>query len=249
MAQQVIHVRYHLPSQSPLVDTVSFGMTYEKFGASPTGDVPGLLSSLATKFLATYGSYKMMQFLAPSLVLGGSGAWIGATDVTAHLAGTPAGPEAWTVALPLTSVAGMSAGPEGVACKVTYQCDYGSDPEFAGSARPRASDRNGFYLGPLGNNAIQADTNGRGALASSFLNLISTWLTAISAGPGTSPDIFGLVVWSKKRAQVIQAIKGWVDDRPDYQRRRADQGANRTYIPSLQLGTSLYSLEPPSSTE
>jgi hypothetical protein len=167
---------------------------------------------------------------------------VGATDVTAHLNGSAAGPETFRAAINIPGPPSSVPCPEGVAACVTVQSAYGSDAEFAPGSRPRARDRNRFYAGPLSGAALAQDTDKRTTLKGSFMTFLGNWLQAVAKGPGVSPDIFGLVTWSKIGAKVAEAIQGWIDDRPDYQRRRADQGTNRLYVPTPETGLTFQQL-------
>jgi len=56
---------------------------------------------------------------------------------------------------------------------------------------------------------------------------LKLWLKSINSfltGGGTT---WTLGVWSRKNAQIKALSACYIDDRPDYQRRRADQGAAR----------------------
>lgn len=125
---------------------------------------------------------------------------------------------------------------EGVAAVLSFRRDYGSDVEFVRDstgkviARPRMQDRGRIYLGPLGNTAITMDTTThRTKLAAAFLTdyLIAFNKTNTSTANGTVK--FHLSQWSKVKGNVADITQVWCDDRPDYQRRRADQSTAKTF--------------------
>jgi hypothetical protein len=154
-------------------------------------------------------------------------------DVTGHLNGSPAGSyvflETWTVGS--SGVAGSN--PEGICAVITLQANYGSDVEFAPGARPRARDRGRIYFGPLMPNCFgTSGATNRSTLTSQIRTDLTAWIKAINlytTGPHSVP--YALQVWSRKNATTKPLVETWMDDRPDYQRRRSDQSTVRTVVP------------------
>jgi hypothetical protein len=60
---------------------------------------------------------------------------------------------------------------------------------------------------------------------------LTAWIkkiNVITTTPHTIP--YNLAVWSRKNGAMKQLAETWIDDRPDYQRRRADQGATKLIV-------------------
>jgi len=122
--------------------------------------------------------------------------------------------------------------PEGVAAALSMARAYGTDPEFgSGGTRPRASDRGRVYLAPLCGNASACfdtdPTTKRTRLSSSFANVLLVALKKLAADALSAAIPYVLATWSKKTATAGAVTQAWVDDRPDYQRRRTDQSTLR----------------------
>lgn len=153
-------------------------------------------------------------------------------DITAHLAGTPAGaPVAsttWTLA---AAASGQTSYPEGVAATLSFRADYGTDVEFGTHARPRARDRNRVYVGPLNSHAFGNDgVTNRCLLNASFMNDCLGSIHDLSASIDISGQDWVLQVWSRVNAATKLPTEAWMDNRPDYQRRRSDPNpGSRTF--------------------
>lgn len=144
-------------------------------------------------------------------------------DITGHLNGSAHGSP---VAIHNFSVAmGGTARnlPEGVSATVGFRADYGTDVEFGPHTRPRARDRNRVYLPALADGALDHLTTGRTILSANF---VTDCLAALFDLSGTVNDSGGapwnLRVWSRVNAALKLPTVGFMDNRPDYQRRRAD---------------------------
>jgi hypothetical protein len=227
MTQQVLLVRTLLPYVDPSMGRASFAMTWEQVGSDLTVD-QGLVATAIEYFLNTAGpgaSEALAYYLSPGLNTATNACEIEFYDVTAHLDGSPAGAPigvtSFTLADDMTSQIPL---PEGVAALFRWRADYGTDVEYGTGARPRARDRNRFYLGPLNERAVDGSgAGGTSAFKSQFLTDANDALGIIVAGAlsGSSENV--PVVWSRKNASVKPTnveLYG-VDPRPKYQRRRA----------------------------
>jgi hypothetical protein len=240
MAQPVCKLQVILGMQDLTLDPISFGLHYEReTGTSLTPDeANGLAGNLAGTLTAGTGAAVVASYFPISVNHALNGCDVKGTDVTAHLDGTPAGsPIAdfkWTCPTGTTG----SPMPEGVAGVLSYRGDYGMDPEFVRdpvthkvTGRPRSSDRNRLYL-PLNANALTPDpTTGRAKISGGWITAIGNWLnliTTLSDSIGGTGNTWKWVGWSRKLAKVFNVVGAFVDDRPDYQRRRTDPSPTRT---------------------
>jgi hypothetical protein len=71
--------------------------------------------------------------------------------------------------------------------------------------------------------AAESATN-RAIIPSGVANDYIQFVGKVANLDGTGGITWQLCVWSRKNAGVKPVQTTWVDDRPDYQRRRADQG-------------------------
>lgn len=227
MTVPIWHVRTIVPTLSATVDPASYGMTFAFLGSdSPLGHWNSLNGALQT-FQGAWGS----TYGAPSIDTGTSHGMIEAYDVTAHLDGSAAGSPVATQAYTAVAEGTLtSLVPEGVACCVSYRANYGTDVEFGTGSRPRARDRNRFYIGPLYGACLSAEaTTHRAAFSTAFINVVLGALNTLAlVNEGATPT-WALRTWSRKNASTSVAQTAWIDDRPDYQRRRADPSVIRTY--------------------
>jgi hypothetical protein len=131
--------------------------------------------------------------------------------------------------------------PEGVCAALSFQSPYGTDPEFGPgldmfgvpnprATRPRSSDRGRIYVGPLvmGNPNFTADaTTKRTKLSSLLATVLLAALKKLAHDALALTGSWALSQWSEKNSVVKAITSMWMDDRPDYQRRRADQSGIR----------------------
>lgn len=137
----------------------------------------------------------------------------------------------WTIG----SLSASSFFPEGVAACISFRRDYGTDVEFIRgpggvvTGRPRQSDRGRMYVGPLNSAVMTGDgTTLRCKFTPGFVTDCLAAFDFASTVVATDSTTWHLSQWSKKKGNVADIVATWMDDRPDYQRRRADQSAART---------------------
>jgi hypothetical protein len=148
-------------------------------------------------------------------------------DVTAVLNGNPAGSPIRQDMFTLGAGSALQSLPPGCACCVGYRTDYGGTPEFAPGSRPRARLRGRFYVGPL---TIGANTASGGLLQPGLIDSLGFSFQHMARTQNTgAANQFRLVQWSRKAAAVHPITNYFVDEACTYQRRRADDTANRVH--------------------
>lgn len=150
-------------------------------------------------------------------------------NLDGHLDGTPHGSPAhirlWTL-----DNAGGALGhmPAEVAACLSFNSDYGTDPEESGGTRPRARDRGRVYI-PVNAGAL-GEITGFGNLE--FLPAFRVDLTVAAKRlhdqANAEAPAASWCVWSRKNAQIHEAVQAWVDNAPDIQRRRGFKPTVRT---------------------
>jgi len=240
----VLLLNVSLPSVDMSLDGMSNDFVYAPVGTG-VADVP-TASALASAVVGFYNTHSgtMVQAVGSYFALSlqkSAGFTVRVYDITSHLAvGAIHGPPIATISTAASYTAAGSASPmpEGVAMALSYRADYGTLPEFIRdpvthkvTGRPRATKRGRIYVGPL--------------IAAAFTNDSTTFRTKILPQFGTdcmkslqninqlhdaSSNPWLLQVWSKKNASVSPLVETWYDDRPDYQRRRADQSTVRGFL-------------------
>lgn len=231
---------------STVVDNASIGLTWEDISSD---GLSGSLSSLTTALTDFFNTPAGAGSAAASYI---SSAMSRASDacrheiydITGHLDGTPHGAPiaVTTFTLAASNPTATLNLPEGVAATVSFRAEYGADVEFVQTggvvtSRPRARDRNRFYLGPLNNKAfVNETTTNRSRLNATFVTDILDQLHTLSEVHTGGVGAFGLRVWSRKAAAVKLATQSWMDDRPDYQRRRTDPNpASRVFRATMAV--------------
>ena len=216
---------------SPVIDNPSFNMVYQAGAFTPAfADVPALLTSWVTKFTTTQTGQTINAagYIGVGMSRNTNSSLIRAYDISNHLDGTPHGAPVATQSFTLTSAGAVQPLAEGVCLVITLQAAYGSDVEFAPGARPRARDRGRIYFGPLNANAqTEEGTTNRCIPTSAIKTDLTKWIQACNTLTAAGADTYSLGVWSRKNAGVKTLVECSVDDRFDYQRRRADQGATK----------------------
>lgn len=223
-------VRVTMPQLGPLDDPVTISLAYESqsSGGQPanTADlinhVPDFFNVTAAGSTIGAGGY-----ISPSVDRGANHCRIDVYDVGPHLNGTPHGSPVDSGTFTMLPTSGIPL-PQGIAAAVSFRSDYGADVEFGVGMRPRARDRARFYLGPLTQLTCRTeDATNRCIFDPTFQTNILAQLYSIHVfATGIEPldSVWALSVWTRKGATFKKATEAWMDDRPDYQRRRSDPG-------------------------
>jgi hypothetical protein len=230
------HVRTNFKTNSDRSTATSCGVTLAFDGADAPvdADFASMLDSMVSFWNDAATGTPLAGYLSATLNRGANVSELAVYDITGALgvgdpAGSPVAVRMFTLGNPVGGVVSLPAGDCGV---LSWRAAYGSDVEFGTGTRPRASDRNRMYIGPINSGAINDDSeipvvtilhaNFRSDLLRAILAL-QTALLAID-------NPWQIEVWSRKDAACKDATVAWVDDRPDYQRRRsAPMPATRTY--------------------
>lgn len=229
----ILHNRMTFASDSSVIDNSSISFTHIVGTGSPTvADATDLATFLVSSINAvpTGGSQAPCFYLSPILSRAVNSILCQTYDVTnALLKGQKMGaPVAQAMGTLGASASPTTAFPEGVCVVVTIQAPYGSDVEFGTGTRPRARDRGRLYFGPWCGANIGAESGTMRAIVPSIAaNNLLQWVKAISSHTTSGGSNYHLCVWSRASGTTKNVANSWVDDRFDYQRRRADQGVVR----------------------
>lgn len=251
MTAQVVHCKVSLPDGTTFEDTSSFSFTYLATGSSgtvPTADLTTLVDNFLNG-LASGQTQSMAHYLSHSLNRSVGAVTLEATDVTAHLDGSPAGTPFFVDAHTLASGVATSL-PAQLAAVCGFRAAYGADlergvsgliptPEGAqddgapathtGISRPRASDRGRFYLGPFSDAVIDETQVGGPIGTVPFDDLLQAVNGLVhTQNPGTANEFKG-VVWSRVKAAVKPIAFIFIDEALGVVRRRADTTLNRVH--------------------
>lgn len=237
---QKLKVVVHVPSLDPNLDGFTNNFAFETSDTPPYSNIGGLFTKLEAIYNTsqTGASNPVVHYLAPSLDNGTNHSTITAYDISTHLDGSPHGsPVAsttWTCGSP-GAAASSTCVPEGCSAVVSFRADYGTDVEFGTGSRPRARDRNRIYVGPIGQPLLQYDsTTQRVEFSSTAIGNILHNFNALTATTTSGGTTYDWRVWSRKAADVKLITELWMDDRPDYQRRRTDPTpGSRIFMASL----------------
>jgi hypothetical protein len=132
-----------------------------------------------------------------------------------HYYGSPVSTKLWSFG----SVGGGVCLPNECAAVLSYRTNYGTDPEHAGSSRPRASDRGRVYIGPLNEAGIVDVSLPSGQ---KFAELDPGLVTAISNSASrlfteSAAANWQWSVWSRKeqafKAVLDKAVDAYIDSR------------------------------------
>lgn len=222
---QVLKFVMQIPSKDAVTDEVSNSFVFESDTATDYTGIGYIASHIENFYNATAvgATNPIKHYLSTVLDQTTNHALWTAYDITAHLDGTPHGSPIGAGNWTLGSTGASEDYPDGVAATVSFRAAYGTDVEFGTGTRPRARDRNRFYVGPLNVSAfLTDDTTGRCKFQSQFLTDALAALLALSDSVTAGSWEYNLRVWSRKNASVKIPVEGWMDDRPDYQRRRSD---------------------------
>lgn len=233
-----------IPMLDPLVDTSSWSLEFESDTATDFTNIGAVFTGI-TNFMTTVPSGGVAApgaYLSGCADHGSNHCTMTAYDITGALGlhqdhGGPVATQNFT----LPTLAGGWAGfPEGCAAVLSYRGNYGTDVEFGGTppghTRPRARDRNRFYFGPLNSQATTTDiSTNRCKFKPQFITDMLLAFNTLSQAKIAGGDTWLLRVWSRTDAALKVPTEAWMDDRIDYQRRRADQGGVRTFqvLPGL----------------
>jgi hypothetical protein len=226
------------PNADMTDDPSGFGLAFE---SAPVGTpaATSLLLAQAVAFINNWSSTTgatapISGYLSGCLSRAPGAARVDIYDIAGKLdgklLGSPIDTQSFTLGPPAPSAApGL---PGGVAACLSYRGGYGTDVEFAPHARPRSSDRGRIYLGPLNTTAITDEpVTKRTILSSDFVaNVIGNFIGALTTGlfldpaspAGQTNQSWGVQQWSRKLLRLKDVFSVWMDDRPDYQRRRSD---------------------------
>lgn len=229
------------------VDLTLDGFSNDFVYSSSTGAVSDVggpqLSGFINNFyntLASGATARLITYMAQSLNKSAPMSYT-CYNITGHLDGSAHGAPIWQNTQPLTNPVNSSATtaiPEGVAAVLSFRRDYGTDVEFirdsAGKVigRPRGQDRGRIFFGPLDPTALARQaTTLRCTLSNPFMTDIGKAWDSISTFSDSASAAWHLAQWSRKKASAADIVQVWIDDRPDYQRRRSDQSVIRSTLP------------------
>lgn len=220
------YCRLSFETLDPVDDNPSIGFVMDGELAAAWSDFGPVATHLEHFFnsVGTGGTNALAYYINNTISRSAGTATLTVYDITAFLDGTPHGSPVVVNSWTLGASSGGQSLPTGVAAAVSFRSDYGTDVEFEPGARPRARDRNRVYVGPLNFTAVQNDgSTARCELTPQF---ITDALAALFDLSNTVTDSAGntwvLSVWSRKDAALKLPTLGWMDNRPDYQRRRSD---------------------------
>lgn len=228
-------IKSHLPAIDPTDDPVSNGFVFLGSGASDFSSISDLFAHVAAFYTtaAPLSSLAIGAYFGTQIDRGSNHCTLTAYDITGHLNGTPHGSPvaASTFTCPAASTGG--SWPMGVAACLSWRADYGTDVEFGPGTRPRSRDRNRIYLGPLNTAAQTQDaTTHRVELSAGFINDCLQAAFVLSEVVDETGADWVWQVWSRVNAGTKLPTEAFMDNRPDYQRRRSDPApGSRTFLP------------------
>jgi hypothetical protein len=235
VALSSLKLRVVLTSLSPVTDNIGFDLSYfTTFVTQDLTDVADLVTFVTGSLnsVPTGAGSAPYTYISSVISRAANANTVDVYDVSNHLTGTPAGSPVLISSFTLSSPGAVTNLPSGVCAAITLQAPYGTDVEFGPGTRPRARDRGRIYFGPLANSATanEAVTN-RPILTAAFRTDLTALIKKINVHT-TAPHsvVYNLGVWSRKNGAMKSLQETWIDDRPDYQRRRDDQGATRTVV-------------------
>lgn len=223
---KVCLIRAQIPALDPTDDPSSNGFVFKSASATDFTDAPDLFTHVKNFYnvTGTGGTNALHVYMGPQLDRGTNHSTVTLYDITSHLDGSPHGSpiaaDTWTLA-----ASGQTDGaPSGVAAAISYRADYGTDVEFGPHTRPRARDRARLYIGPLTRTTpFNSDSvTKRCIFDGTFITDALAALFNLSESVDTSGNDWALQVWSRVNAGTKLPTEGWMDNRPDYQRRRSD---------------------------
>lgn len=206
MTQQVVKLRYIIPTTSTAMDNVSFDFVFEATGSDPsldftTAETPGTAIDNFWNALATGQSFPLSEWMSSLYSRVANSATLEWYDITNHLDGSPAGAP-FRVDTGNLNHAGLSGSDlhPALCGVVAYRRAYGSDEEHSGTTRPRARDRGRVHIGPLRSQALN---DGTGEAAPIFASdCIAAAIGLAQTKNALSANQFNWVQWSRKNASV-----------------------------------------------
>jgi hypothetical protein len=218
-------VKHRLVSTDPVVDDSTIQMVLSNPAATDNSWYATVVGPLQTFWnnAPAGGVNPISHYISQVMDRGASVSEFIFYDITGHLNGSPHGAPFATYTWTLGAAGTSGRLPEGVAATVSFRADYGSDVEFGSGTRPRSRDRNRFYLGPLTSDVLSNATSpAHSHFTSQFMTDCMEALAALQADLQALAHEVNFMVWSRKNAALKQPILTYMDDRPDYQRRRSD---------------------------
>lgn len=216
-----VHARVIIPVLDGSTDPASNSLYFENDTASDFSGLAPLTTALTAFYNTTTGSMveSVASYMSSEVSPAANAAEIEYYDITSHLNGSPAGSPVAIANFTMTPSAGSSNFPAGVAATLSYRADYGTDVEFLPGSRPRSRDRNRIYIGPLSAGCTTPDAiTKRPHFTVQFMNDLLLAFTNLSGTHGG----WNMRVWTRKGAALKLPTQAYMDNRPDYQRRRSD---------------------------
>ena len=236
---QVIKAVATIPNKDPLIDSTDNIFVFESDTATDYSEVSAIYTAIINFYTVagTGGGNAIDHYFSDSHDAGTNHASITLYDISTHLNGTPAGAP---VAMENWTCPGGGSGnpcPEGVAAAISYRRDYGTDVEFGTGTRPRSRDRGRIYVGPVSSVALDEDgTTNRCIWKAQFITDCLAAAYNLSEGHTAGGTEYVWRQWSRKNASVGLITELFMDNRPDYQRRRSDDAPGfRTYRASAAV--------------
>lgn len=145
-------------------------------------------------------------------------------DITGNLDGSPHGGPFHTYEWSSSGISGLAL-PDQLSVTLSFRGSYGTDVEFgAGNTRPRAQDRGRIYLGPIAGFAAVEESVTKEIFVDETLR--TDFCEAAKNLAGDASHTWS--VWSRVDSTLKPVIAGWVDNRFDVQRRRAQAATARS---------------------
>lgn len=227
MAQQVVRAQVVLKPKSSTMLHPTMDFIFEQLGTSTNLVLSGVADILNTFFTGTVTGQtnSLDKYISATIQRNPIPGVLRMYDITAHLDASASGPPIYEEDFYLIHSPGAPQPlPEEVACCISYQSLYGTDPEFAPGARPRATHRGRVYIGPLDASVTATGPNAEFAFATAFLNdLEAAFNNMIQLETGGVADVPSIVQWSRKMARVLPIADTWMNNAADTRRRRGAQ--------------------------
>lgn len=215
-----------IPVGDPFMTSASAAFVFDDGGLGPTIDTTKIDTALIAFYnsTATGAAQPMGAYLSPALSRATNAALITHYDLSGKLAGGAlGGPVAQTKFTLTAAYAGSTPYTNGVCMALTHKAYYNTDTEYGPGTRPRSRDRGRIYFGPLASQAIDQTTGNVAPIVRATTRTDAcaamTALAAVNVASGSGIAAYWSV-WSRKSGVAKTVVGGWVDERPDYQRKR-----------------------------